>query len=98
MTTKGEEEYFARLETEKKRTLAETKRATIALTQRTELKTLHWMHCPKCGLELETIVFRGVEIDKCFNCGGVYLDTGELEKLAGTESHFWDSVLSLFKS
>ncbi|MBI4366393.1 MAG: zf-TFIIB domain-containing protein [Deltaproteobacteria bacterium] len=56
------------------------------------------MHCPKCGLELQTIPFKGVQIDQCFHCGGVFLDNGELEKLAGTESHFWDSVLSLFKA
>lgn len=98
MTRKPEEKYFARREAETKRKLAEEKRARLQETERVGLKTLHWMHCPKCGLELEVVVFKGVQIDKCFHCGGVYLDNGELEKLTGTESHFWDSVLSLFKA
>lgn len=98
MTTKPEEEYFARIEAEKKRRLAEEKRSNLVAEERNRLKALHWMHCPKCGLELETILFRGLQIDKCFHCGGVFLDDGELEKLAGAESHFWDAVLSLFKA
>ncbi|MBI2346489.1 MAG: zf-TFIIB domain-containing protein [Deltaproteobacteria bacterium] len=98
MTTKPEEEYFARLEAEKKRKIAEAKRTALATVELIQLKAAHWMHCPKCGLELEEIVYRGVRIDKCFHCGGVYLDNGELEKLSGGESHFWDSILSLFKS
>lgn len=53
-----------------------------------ELKRLHWMRCPKCGSELEEIVFRGVKVDKCFVCGGVYLDDGELEQLAGKPGWF----------
>jgi hypothetical protein len=51
-------------------------------------KELHWMHCPKCGSDLEEFVFRGVKIDKCFGCGGVYLDDGELEQLAGKPGWF----------
>ncbi len=30
-------------------------------------------------------MFRGVAIDKCDDCNGVWLDDGELEKLAGAE-------------
>lgn len=52
------------------------------------LKRLHWMRCAKCGSELEEIVFRGVKVDKCFVCGGVYLDDGELEQLAGKPGWF----------
>lgn len=56
--------------------------------ERRELKRLHWMRCPKCGAELDEIVFRGVRVDKCFSCGGVYLDDGELEQLAGKPGWF----------
>jgi hypothetical protein len=55
---------------------------------REEQKKLHWMKCPKCGSDLEEIAFRGVKIDKCFVCGGVYLDDGELEQLAGKPGWF----------
>ena len=60
----------------------------IDLTERERLKELHWMCCPKCGGELDEITFRGVKVDKCFACGGVYLDDGELEQLAGKGGFF----------
>ncbi len=93
-----EEEYFAREELAKIKKLAEEKRNKIAQEDAEQLKTIHWMHCAKCGHELHQVLFRGITIDKCFSCGGVFLDSGELEKLAGTESHFFGSVLSLFKT
>lgn len=93
----GEEEYFAREEAEKLKRLAREKHDKIAIAEKERLKNLHWMHCPKCGMELSEILFRGVSLDKCFNCHGVYLDDGELEKLAGHESGFMQSMISLFK-
>ena len=95
--TKQEEEYFVRVEAEKKKKLAEERKRQLDEAEREHLKQLHWMHCPKCGLELHEIVFRGVRMDKCFHCGGVYLDAGELEKVAGHEGGFLPGVLSLFK-
>ena len=56
--------------------------------ERERLRELHWMRCPKCGAELQEIVFRSVKVDKCFACGGVYLDDGELEQLAGKPGWF----------
>src|SRR2546427_68632 len=46
---------------------------------------LHWMRCPKCGMELAEVTFRGVRIDRCTSCAGVWLDAGELETLSGAE-------------
>jgi uncharacterized protein len=63
--------------------------------ERAELRKLHFMHCPKCGVEIEEITFRGVRIDKCFGCGGVWLDDGELEELAGKPGWF-EAMRSLF--
>lgn len=97
-TIDPEEEYFIKQQTEQLRILAKQKKEAMAQAERERLKTLHYMHCPKCGLELHTLTFKGVEIDKCFHCGGVYLDDGELEKLAGKESGFMNAVLSLFRS
>lgn len=92
-----EGEYFARVEAEKRQQLAKEIRKKISEAEKKKLKELHWMHCPKCGMELHPILFKGVTIDRCFHCGGVYLDGGELEKVAGHESGFWESVMSLFK-
>ena len=55
------------------------------------------MRCPKCGMELQTIEYRAVAIDKCFSCGGLYLDDGELEKIAGTKSNLFQGIANLFK-
>lgn len=36
------------------------------------------MYCPKCqSIELKPITYRGVTIDKCPRCEGVWLDKGE---------------------
>lgn len=93
----SEDEYFAREEAEKLKRLAQKQAEQIQKTERERLKTLHWMRCPKCGLEMQAILYKGVTIDKCFCCSGVFLDDGELEKIAGKESSFVQSVVSLFK-
>lgn len=95
--TTAEDEYFAREEAEKKKRLAQQKQAELEIQEKERLKQLHWMHCPKCGMELHPILFKGVTIDKCFGCNGVFLDDGELEKVAGGESGFMKGMLSLFK-
>lgn len=75
------------------------RRRTLELddTARAALRQLHYMHCPKCGVDLEEIVFRGVRIDKCFGCGGVFLDDGELEELAGKPG-FFEALRNLLSS
>lgn len=49
------------------------------------------------GFELQSIDYRSVTIDKCFNCGGIYLDDGELEKLAGKKGSLLQGIVDLFK-
>jgi len=93
----SEEEYFAKQEAEKRKKLAEVKLAQVSQTEKERLKKEHWMRCPKCGMELQTIDYREVAIDKCFSCGGIYLDDGELEKIAGMKSNLLQGIASLFK-
>jgi Zn-finger nucleic acid-binding protein len=38
--------------------------------------------CPACGAVLIGFEFEGVEIDHCLQCGGTWLDPGELEQIA----------------
>jgi len=85
--TSPEEEYFLREEIEKKRKLALKQSEEMAVQRKEELKKLHHMHCPKCGMDLHTIEKGKVQVDTCFNCHGVWLDAGELEQLvsAGDE-------------
>ena len=38
-------------------------------------------HCPKCPGNLEAYTFEGYALDRCQECGGVWLDKGELEAI-----------------
>jgi hypothetical protein len=83
--SQSEEEYFVREDAEKKRKLAlEVKRQTEA-AERQRLKELHWMRCPKCGMQLQEMRLRGADVDVCFSCNGVFLDHGELEHFSKPE-------------
>ena len=95
--TSKEEEYFAREEAIKLRKLCAKQREEMADEEKKSLKDLHWMHCPKCGMKMNTININNVEIDKCFSCGGLYFDDGELEKVTGRESNFFEGLKSVFE-
>lgn len=91
-----EDEYFAKqdkvvLEEEKQKL-----KEKLAKSERMRQKELHYMHCPKCGNNLTEIEIRGVAVDKCNDCGGIWLDQGELEKLAGKDDGFVSNVLKSF--
>jgi hypothetical protein len=96
-----EEDYFAREEIEKKRQLALKQARETEEKRKQELKALHWMKCPKCGMDLQTLSRGAVEIDTCFNCHGIFLDEGELERLLKGEGKeavpVMSAVLNLFK-
>ncbi len=83
--TRNEEEYFAREEAEKLHRLHTDKQRQQTTAEKDAEKKARWMRCGKCGYTLETIRWRNVDIDKCFRCGVILLDDGELEKLAGHE-------------
>jgi len=96
-----EDEYFARLELEKKRKLHGQQRSKQAASSLAERKTLHFNKCGKCGDTMETVAFRGIEIEICPDCGAVLLDSGELEQLAGADkggtlSSFFESFFGKF--
>ena len=39
------------------------------------------MHCPRCNVELELEQYKGIEVDRCPNCQGIWLDYHELDQL-----------------
>jgi len=41
------------------------------------------MDCPVCKNAMITLELQEVEIDHCIECGGIWLDSGELEMLLG---------------
>jgi hypothetical protein len=92
-----EEEYFARQEFERKKKLAVERERKLKEEERARLRELHWMRCPKCGMELVELEFRGVKIDRCASCAGVWLDAGELDQLAGQGEGFIGGFFKVFK-
>jgi uncharacterized protein len=92
-----EEEYFKRLEFEKKIQLEQERQKTSTEGEKKRLKDLHFMHCPKCGMNLVEINYHGIKLDKCSACGGVWLDAGELEQVVCKEKGVLDSFFGVFK-
>ncbi|MDT8440406.1 MAG: zf-TFIIB domain-containing protein [Desulfuromonadales bacterium] len=45
--------------------------------------------CPKCGDQIEPMEFRGVPLDKCRSCGGVWLGPNDLKILAEKDHRTW---------
>ena len=37
------------------------------------------LRCPKCPGELASYTFEGFLLDRCHDCGGIWMDKGELE-------------------
>ena len=46
-----------------------------------ELRAEHWLKCPKCGHDMETVTLKGIEVENCTFCKGVYFDRDEIESL-----------------
>ena len=94
---KSEDEYFKRIEAEQKAKLKAKMDAENAEQSKEDRKTLHWNKCGKCGADMDTKVFRGIEIELCPECGAVLLDPGELQQLAGEDnSAVFSSFFSMF--
>ncbi len=94
--SQNEEEYFARHESERLRKLSDEHKAHMERQEREQQKALHYMKCPKCGMDLQEIPFGDVVVDKCFNGEGMWLDDGELEKLQEKEAGFVGRMLKAF--
>ena len=80
-----EGEYFAREDAEAKRRLALKVNREMAAEERQRLKALHFMHCPKCGMEMHEVKLEGLDVDLCFACGGVFLDRSEIHVIAAPQ-------------
>jgi len=93
-----ENEYFVREDAERKRRLALQVARELVEAEKQHLKQLHWMRCPKCGMEMHEISYRGMTVDVCFSCKGIFLDEAELSHLQKPESRgVMSGVLNWFK-
>ncbi|HEX2120140.1 MAG TPA: zf-TFIIB domain-containing protein [Thermoanaerobaculia bacterium] len=96
--SKAEDEYFARQELERRKNWAQEQAAKMAGEEKERIRQQHWMKCPKCGMDLTEIELHGVKVDQCANCGGIFLDKGEIDQLAKQEDKgIADRVFSIFR-
>lgn len=96
--SEAEDEYFAREEAAKRERDAIEQARKMEGEERERLKKLHYMKCPKCGMDLQEQPFRGVLIDRCYHCGGMWFDDKEFETLAGhREYDLVQSIMRVFK-
>ena len=79
--SRNEEEYFAKVEAER----IERKRAEQARLALDAERKSHYLRCPKCGGHLITEEYHRVQLDRCPDCHGVWLDQGELNLVSTIE-------------
>jgi hypothetical protein len=72
-----EEEYFRRKDQE----AIEKLRAKMKVAEEAKAAGISSMQCPRCDGTLKESKVEEVSIDMCEKCGGVWLDSGELEQL-----------------
>jgi hypothetical protein len=96
-----EDEYFAREDVEKMHKLALQRAAEMAEQERRDLEKLHHGHCPNCGMELHVLKRGKVDVQTCFNCQGVWLAKGQLERIMNEHERFGSrlvtAVLDIFE-
>ena len=92
-----EDEYFVRQEFEKRKKTEQENLAQVQEEEKQKLKELHYMRCPKCGHNLIEIDYKGIMVDKCSNCEGLWLDAGELEQISQLEKGKLDKWFTAFK-
>jgi len=80
-----EDQYFAQRDRE---LLAKLKTAKAGQAEETIKQVAH-MRCPKCGERLRTTTRHEVAVDECPACHGIWLDHGELERIAEREREGW---------
>lgn len=92
-----EEEYFTKAQYERLKQIEAEKQKKLAEEEKKRLKELHFMKCPKCGMELVEIEYKSIKVDKCSACEGIWLDAGELEAITKLEKSGLDKLFSIFK-
>ncbi|HSL56026.1 MAG TPA: zf-TFIIB domain-containing protein [Pyrinomonadaceae bacterium] len=80
-----EEEYFHR----KNREALEKLREQMKVAEDAKAAGTSSMKCPRCDGNLAESKFEEVMIDTCDKCGGVWLDSGELQQLTKKDKGGW---------
>lgn len=93
----NEDEYFARRDAELIQQLRAKRDAEATAAER----KAHLMRCPKCGAQLQETERRGIKLDVCPECHGMWVDQGEIDLLNKASahhpmSHMMQDIISFF--
>jgi uncharacterized protein len=94
--SESEDEYFARLELEKRKQWEKDRAAERSVEEKKKLKEQHFMKCPKCGHDLHSFELRGISLDRCVNCNGTWFDAGEMDQLLDHEHPLLSRIKRVF--
>ena len=99
--SQNEDEYFARRDAELIKELRSKRDAVLTAEERRS----HLMKCPKCGAQLVEQERRGIKIDSCPECHGMWVDQGEIDLLikaaeqhpaSNMMQHMMQDIISFF--
>ncbi|HUR00294.1 MAG TPA: zf-TFIIB domain-containing protein [Gemmatimonadaceae bacterium] len=93
---RNEDEYFVKRDAE----LIKERRARLDEERNQQERSSHYNKCPRCGIDLSEHDHKGVKIDQCDSCGGMWLDKGELEiveELDRTSPGFMHHLIGLIR-
>jgi hypothetical protein len=79
--SRNEDEYWLKYDAE----LLKARRTELDAARTARERASHLMKCPHDGAELAEREFHHVKLDVCSECGGVWLDKGELEQLTSVD-------------
>jgi len=82
----NEEKYFKEQQLRYRMQRLEEEQQKMADAEKSRLKELHWLHCPKCGQKLTEEKYGNVDVDVCPSCKGVWLDADELGTIVSEQS------------
>jgi len=91
--SRNEDEYFARLDAE----LMKERRTKLDVDRLKQERSTHLNKCPKCGCDLQEREHHHVKVDECVECGGIWLDKGELEMIEEFDKRGSGFMTSLFR-
>ena len=91
-----EEEYFARLEFERRKQALAEQQPPADVEASQQQVAVSQFRCPRCGASLVEMHYKGIEIDKCSRCQGIWLDGGELEQILPEEQGLLGALKRIF--
>ncbi|MDQ6872458.1 MAG: zf-TFIIB domain-containing protein [Gemmatimonadota bacterium] len=75
--SRNEDEYFGKRNLE----IIHEMRMKLDSERKNDGRKAHHNKCPNCGADLKEQRTEQVKIDECPECGGIWLDKGELDQL-----------------